>query len=157
MTIKLRNKPVIEGLHIPEEVLEETSLKNAESISVFTNESGVVMMNEAMTAWQIIRTVDMLSTVATGLIMRLENAARQHEEKCRRINIPEELLEMSGIPKGAPLDICVGEGELYISVLDDEDDPTEVLPSFLRDIIDDSSLDFGVLRHLLESEEIIHE
>ena len=85
MTIKLRNKPVIEGLHIPEEVLEETSLKNAESISVFTNESSVVMMNEAMTAWQIIRTVDMLNTVTLGLIMRLENAARLHEERCRKI------------------------------------------------------------------------
>jgi bifunctional DNA-binding transcriptional regulator/antitoxin component of YhaV-PrlF toxin-antitoxin module len=157
MTIKLRNKPVIEGLHIPEEVLEKTSLKNAESISVYTNECSIVMMDEAMTALQIIRTVDMLNTVATGLIMRLETAARQHEEKCRRINIPEELLEMSGIPKGAPLDICVREGELYISVLEDEDDPAEALPSYLRDIFDDSSLDFGVLRHLLESEEIIHE
>lgn len=157
MKTEMKPNSMKKGLRLPDELLEKTTLKNAEKITVYGNESGVVMMNEAMTAWQIIRTVDMLNTVATGLIMRLENAARQHEEKCRRINIPEELLEMSGIPKGAPLDICVGEGELYISVLDDEDDPAEVLPSFLRDIFDDSSLDFGVLRHMLESEEIIHE
>ena len=157
MKTEMKPNSMKKGLRLPDELLEKTTLKNAEKITVYGNESGVVMMNEAMTAWQIIRTVDMLNTVATGLIMRLENAARQHEEKCRRINIPEELLEMSGIPKGAPLDICVGEGELNISVLDDEDDPAEVLPSFLRDIFDDSSLDFGVLRHMLESEEIIHE
>lgn len=157
MKTELKPNSMKKGLRLPDELLEKTTLKNAEKITVYGNESAVVMMNEAMTAWQIIRTVDVLQTVATGLVMRLENAARQHEEKCRRICIPEELLEMSGIPKGAPLDICVGEGELYISVLDEEDDPAEALPSFLRDLFEGCELDFTALRSLLESEEIIHE
>jgi hypothetical protein len=110
-----------------------------------------------MTAWQIIKTVDMLNTVTTTLVMRLENAAKEYEAKCRRISVPEELLDMAGIPKGAPLDICAGEGELYISVLDEEDDPADALPDFLRDILSDTSSDFGAVRHLLESGEKLHE
>lgn len=159
MKTELKPNSMKKGLRLPAELLEKTTLKGAEKITVYGNESGVVMMNETMTAWQIIRTVDMLETVATGLILRLENAARRHEERCRRIDIPEELLELAGISRDAPLRICADEGEIYITVADeeDEDDPAEVLPSFLRDLFENSELDSGALRFLLESEEPIHE
>ena len=147
------------GLHIPAEILEDTTLKDAEKINVYGNESSFVMMNEAMTAMQIIRTVDMLNTVAAGLLMRLENAVRRHEENCRQIIIPEQLLELAGIPGQAPLRICADEGEINITVAEDadDDDPADALPSFLRELFEGSDLDFGALRWLLESEELIHE
>ena len=158
MKTEMKPNSMKKGLELPPELLEKTTLKDAKRITVYGNECGVVMMNEAMTAMQIIRTVDMLNTVTLGLIMRLENAARLHEERCRKIAVPEELLDLAGIPRKAPLHICAEEGEIYITVADeDDDDPVDALPSFLRDLLDDCELDFGALRCLLESEELIHE
>ena len=158
MKTEMKPNSMKKGLELPSELLEKTTLKAAKRITVYGNECGVVMMNEAMTAMQIIRTVDMLNTVTLGLIMRLENAARLHEERCRKIAVPEELLDLAGIPRKAPLHICAEEGEIYITVADeDDDDPVDALPSFLRDLLDDCELDFGALRCLLESEELIHE
>lgn len=158
MKTEMKPNSMKKGLELPPELLEKTTLKDAKRITVYGNECGVVMMNEAMTAMQIIRTVDMLNTVTLGLIMRLENAARLHEERCRKIAVPEELLDLAGIPRKAPLRICADEGEIYITVADeDDDDPVDALPSFLRDLLDDCELDFGALRCLLESEELIHE
>ena len=158
MKTEMKPNSMKKGLELPPELLEKTTLKDAKRITVYGNECGVVMMNEAMTAMQIIRTVDMLNTVTLGLIMRLENAARLHEERCRKIAVPEELLDLAGIPRKAPLRICAEEGEIYITVADEEDDdPVDALPSFLRDLLDDCELDFGALRCLLESEELIHE
>lgn len=158
MKTEMKPNSMKKGLELPSELLEKTTLKDAKRITVYGNECGVVMMNEAMTAMQIIRTVDMLNTVTLGLIMRLENAARLHEERCRKIAVPEELLDLAGIPRKAPLRICADEGEIYITVADeDDDDPVDALPSFLRDLLDDCELDFGALRCLLESEELIHE
>ena len=172
MKTEMKPNSMKKGLELPSELLEKTTLKDAKRITVYGNECGVVMMNEAMTAMQIIRTVDMLNTVTLGLIrtvdmlntvtlgliMRLENAARLHEERCRKIAVPEELLDLAGIPRKAPLHICAEEGEIYITVADeDDDDPVDALPSFLRDLLDDCELDFGALRCLLESEELIHE
>ncbi len=158
MKTEMKPNSMKKGLELPSELLEKTTLKDAKRITVYGNECGVVMMNEAMTAMQIIRAVDMLNTVTLGLIMRLENAARLHEDRCRKIAVPEELLDLAGIPRKAPLRICADEGEIYITVADeDDDDPVDALPSFLRDLLDDCELDFGVLRCLLESEELIHE
>lgn len=158
MKTEMKPNSMKKGLELPPELLEKTTLKDAKRITVYGNECGVVMMNEAMTAMQIIRTVDMLNTVTLGLIMRLENAARLHEERCRKIAVPEELLDLAGIPRKAPLRICADEGEIYITVADEEDDdPVDALPSFLRDLLDDRELDFDALRCLLESEELIHE
>jgi hypothetical protein len=158
MKTEMKPNSMKKGLELPPELLEKTTLKDAKRITVYGNECGVVMMNEAMTAMQIIRAVDMLNTVTLGLIMRLENAARLHEERCRKIAVPEELLDLAGIPRKAPLRICAEEGEIYITVADeDDDDPVDALPSFLRDLLDDRELDFGALRCLLESEELIHE
>ena len=158
MKTEMKPNSMKTGLELPSELLEKTTLKDAKRITVYGNECGVVMMNEAMTAMQIIRTVDMLNTVTLGLIMRLENAARLHEDRCRKIAVPEELLDLAGISRKAPLRICAEEGEIYITVADeDDDDPVDALPSFLRDLLDDCELDFGALRCLLESEELIHE
>ena len=84
MKTEMKPNSMKTGLELPSELLEKTTLKDAKRITVYGNECGVVMMNEAMTAMQIIRAVDMLNTVTLGLIMRLENAAKLHEDRCRR-------------------------------------------------------------------------
>ena len=157
MKTEMKGDSAKKGLHIPREIVEKTSLREAKKIHAYGNDSSIVLLAEGMSAWQTIKTVDMLNTVATSLIMRLENAVRTYEEKCRRITVPEELLGLAGIPRDAPLEVCADDGELYITVADEEDDPVDMLPAFLRDMLEDSDLDFASLRHLLESEEAIHE
>lgn len=157
MKTEMKGDSAKKGLHIPREIVEKTSLREAKKIHAYGNDSSIVLLDEGMSAWQTIKTVDMLNTVATSLIMRLENAVRTYEEKCRRITVPEELLGLAGIPRDAPLEVCADDGELYITVADEEDDPVDMLPAFLRDMLEDSDLDFASLRHLLESEEAIHE
>ena len=126
-------------------------------IDAYCNHSSALLLDRKMTARQIIHTVDMLNTVATSLIVRLEKAAMLKEEKYRRICIPEELLELAGIPKGAPLEISADEGEIYITIAEDEEDLQETLPAFLRELFEACELDFGALRELLESEEPVQE
>ncbi|MBQ5977268.1 MAG: hypothetical protein IJL51_03950 [Oscillospiraceae bacterium] len=153
MKITIKPQFADEGLCIPNKIVRKTTQANAEKAILYANDAGVLLLNEALTAWQIIKTVDMLNTVATSLIMRLENAAREHEERCRRICVPEELLEMAGIPKSAPLTIEADDGEIYITVAAEDEDLTETLPAFLVELFSDCKLDFAALRCLLESED----
>ena len=138
--MKITIKPQLsdEGLCIPTKIVRKTSLAKAEKATLYANDAGLLILNEA-------------------LIMRLENAAEEHEEKCRRVNIPEGLLQAAGIPKNAPLSIEADDGEIYISVASEGEDLTETLPSFLVELFSDCKLDFAALRCLLESEEPIHE
>ena len=153
--MKITIKPQLsdEGLCIPTRIVRKTSLPSTEKATLYANDAGLLLLNEALTAWQIIKTVDMLNTAATSLIMRLENAVREHEERCRRVNIPEGLLQAAGIPKNAPLTIEADDGEIYITVASEDEDLTETLPSFLIELFSDCKLDFAALRCLLESEE----
>ncbi len=153
MKITIKPQFTDEGLCIPNKIVKKTSLPNAEKATLYANDAGLLLLNEALTAWQIIKTVDMLNTAATSLIMRLENAVREHEERCRRVNIPEGLLQAAGIPKNAPLTIEADDGEIYITVASEDEDLTETLPAFLVELFSDCKLDFAVLRCLLESEE----
>ena len=149
-------RPQSAGKHfsIPDEIMENSTLKQAETIDAYSNPCSMLLLNRKLTAKQIIQTVDMLNTVATGLVMRLERAAMLHEERYRRVAIPEELLREAGIPQGVLLDICAGDGEIYITITEEE---PEEIPSFLRELFEDCELDFGALRRLLESEEPICE
>ena len=157
MKTEFKPKITVKGFQLPDEIVEDTTLKEADTIDFYSNCSSILMLDRQMTARQIIKTVDMLNTAATSLIMRLENAAREHEEKCRRVNIPEELLQAAGIPKNAPLSIEADDGEIYITVASEDEDLTETLPSFLVDLFSDCKLDFAALRFLLDSEEPFHE
>lgn len=156
MKIEFAHSPITKGLYIPSEISDKTSLKDADRIDAYACNSAVLLLDKKMTPWQLVKAVDMLNTVATSLIMRLEKAARDYEESCRQISVPEELLKLADIPFGAPLDISAGDGEIYISVAE-EDDPLEHLPRFLREFLDDEDLDSEALRLFLNSEESVHE
>ena len=157
MKTEFKPKIAVKGFHLPDEIVEDTMLKEADTIDFYSNCSSILMLNRQMTARQIISTVDMLNSVATTLILRLKSIAKEHEAKCRRVNIPEELLQAAGIPKNAPLTIEADDGEIYITVASEDENLTEKLPSFLVDLFSDCKLDFAALRFLFDSEEPIHE
>lgn len=156
MKIEFTPSPITKGLYIPPELSDKTSLKDADSIDVYACDSAILLLDKKMNPWQLVKTIDMLNTVATSLIMRLKKAARDYEESCRQISVPEELLKLADIPFGAPLDISAGDGEIYISIAE-EDDPLEHLPRFLREFFDDGDLDSEALRLFLNSEEPVYE
>lgn len=157
MKTEFKPKIAVKGFCLPDEIVEDTTLKEADTIDFYSNRSSILMLDRQMTARQIISTVDMLNSVATTLILRLKSIAKEYEEKCRRVTIPEELLQAAGIPKNAPLTIEADDGEIYITVASEDEDLTETLPSFLVDLFSDCKLDFSALRFLFDSEEPIHE
>lgn len=156
MTTEMNSKNT-KKLTIPDEIMKQTKLGEAEALRVFGNDGCLILLHKNPTAWEICMASELMIHICGMLGWRLINAVKKQEAKCRTVKIPDELLEMSGIPKGAPLDICAGEGEIYISTLDEEDDPMEALPDFIRDYIAEYKLDINALRHLLESEDQIHE
>lgn len=157
MKTEFAPSPITKGLYIPPELSDKTSLKDADSIDAYACDSAILLLGKNMTPWQFVKAIDMLNTVATSLIMRLKNAARDYEESCRQISVPEELLKLADIPFGAPLDIMCDEGEIYITVSEEEDDALEHLPRFLREFLDEEDLDSEALRLFLNSEESIYE
>ncbi len=157
MKTEFKPKIAVKGFCLPDKIVEDTTLKEADTIDFYSNRSSILMLDRQMTARQIISTVDMLNSVATTLILRLKSIAKEYEEKCRRVNIPEELLQAARIPKNAPLTIEADDGEIYITVASEDEDLTETLPSFLVDLFSDCKLDFSALRFLFDSEEPIHE
>ena len=153
MKNEFKPKIAVKGFYLPDEVVEDTTLKDADTIDFYSNSSSILMLDRQMTARQIISTVKMLNSVATTLILRLKSIAKEHEEKCRCVNIPEELLQAAGSPKNALLSIEADDGEIYITVASEDEDLTETLPSFLIELFSDCKLDFAALRCLLDSEE----
>lgn len=149
--------PITKGLYIPPEISDNTSLKDAGSIDVYACNSAILLLDKKMNPWQIVEALDMLNTITNALILRIEQAAREFEDDCRQICIPQELLDKAGIPDGTPLDILYDDGEIYITVSMEEDDPLERLPGFLYELLDDDDLDHGALRLFLSSEEPVHE
>lgn len=148
---------ITKGLYIPPEISDNTSLKDAASIDVYGCGSAILLLDRNLPPWKLVEAVDMLSTVTNTLILRIEEAAKSFEDDCRQISVPQEALDKAGIPDGAPLDILADEGEIYITVFTEEDDPLEHLPGFLYELFDDSDLDHGALRLFLNSEEPVHE
>lgn len=148
---------IVKGLYIPSAISDNTSLKDAASIEVYACDSAILLLDKKLNPWQLVEAVDMLNTAVTELIIRLEKAASSFEDNCHQIFVPKELLIEAGIPDGAPLDILCDEGEIYITVSDEEDDPLEHLPRFLYEFLDDEGLDHNALRQFLNSEEAAHE
>ncbi len=157
MKTEFAPSPISKGLYIPPEILNTTSLKVADSIDVFSCDSAILLLKKHLTPMQLVEAVDMLNSITNGLILQIESAAGAYEENCRQISIPREILDKAGIHEGAPLEILYDEGELYISVVPEEDDPVERLPGYLYDLLADDDLDLGALRFFLNSEEPVDE
>lgn len=157
MKTKFAPSRINKGLYIPAEISDKTSLKDADSIDVYACDSAILLLDKRLTPWQLVKAVDMLNTVVTELIIRLEKAAHGFEDNCRQICVPEELLIEAGILFGAPLDILCDDGEIYITVADEEDDALEHLPRFLYEFLDDEGLNHNALRLFMNSEEAIYE
>ncbi len=157
MKATIKTKTNTKPLHIPPEIINTTSLKGSDDIDAYSCDSAILLLKKHLTPMQLVEAVDMLNSITNGLILQIEAAAGAYEENCRQISIPREILDKAGIHEGAPLEILYDEGELYISVVPEEDDPVECLPGYLYDLLADDDLDLGALRFFLNSEEPVDE
>lgn len=150
------NMSEADGLYIPTVLLAEAGLETADDLSAFTAKNGLLLLNDEMTPRQLVGVIKMLRDVGLDLINRLANEARDYQQECVPIFVPRAVMEASGIPKGAPLDILADEGEIYIAealVECEEDEPLYGVPSFLQDILRDQGLNLDVLSHFLGGED----
>ena len=60
MKITIKPRLTDKGLCISNKIVRKTSLANAEKATLYANDAGLLLLNEALTAWQIIKTVEML-------------------------------------------------------------------------------------------------
>ena len=145
-----------EGLYIPPELMSEAGLENADDLCAFTAKNALLLLNDEMTPRQLVGAIKMLRDVGMVLINRLASEARDYQQECVPIFVPRAVMEASGIPKGAPLDILADEGEIYIAealVECEEDEPLYGVPSFLQDILRDQGLNLDVLGLFLGGED----
>ncbi len=158
MKATIKTKTNRKPLTIPPELLNSTSLKDSEDIDAYGCDSTILLLDKHMTPMQLVEAVDMLHSITCGLILQLEAAAGAYADSCRQISIPQEILDKAGIYEGAPLEILYDEGELYISVVPEEDDPVERLPGYLYDLLlDIDNMDHSALCFFLQSEEAVDE
>lgn len=155
-TIKTKNSK--SSLTIPPELLNSTTLKDTDDIDAYGCNSAILMLDKHMTPMQLVDAVDMLHSIMNSLILRIEKKAKAYENSCRQISIPQEILDKAGIYEGAPLEILYDEGELYISIVPEEDDPVERLPGYLCDLLLGlDNLDRSALHFFLQSEGAVDE
>lgn len=158
MKAEFTPRPNSKGLYIPSELLNSTGLNAEDNIDAYGCGGAILLLGKQMTPMQLVDAIDMLHSIAGGLILQLEAAAEAYEDSCRQLSILREILDKAGIYEGAPLEILYDEGELYISVASEEDDPLERLPGCLYDrLLEADELDPGALRLFLQSEEAVDE
>lgn len=112
------------GLNIRREILDAAGLHGGTVLEVHTGEIAVVLLKEQMTAMEMIQAIQSLKNLTSDLLVHLAKACgpcKHCEEVCpctrddSPIQLPDELLERAGIPKGAKLDIFADDGEITIA------------------------------------------
>lgn len=158
MKATIKTKTNRKALTIPPELLNSTGLNAEDDIDAYGCGGAILLLGKQMTPMQLVDAIDMLHSITGGLILQLEAAAGAYADSCRQISIPQEILDKAGIYEGAPLEILYDEGELYISVVPEEDDPVERLPGYLYDLLlEIDNMDHSALRFFLNSEEAVDE
>lgn len=157
MRTEVKKEPKQDDFPIPHDLMRKAKLDGVDSLTIYGREGVLLILSDELGTMQSIMVVDMLREMAGDLLADIIMKAKDYESKCRKVSIPVAVLEMAGIPEGAPLEINAGDGVLHLSVPDEEDDIDGTLPTFLRDKLSLFDLDISVIRSLIESEDQIHE
>lgn len=113
--------------------MRKAKLDGVDSLTIYGREGVLLILSDELGTMQSIMVVDMLREMAGDLLTDIIMKAKDYESKCRKVSIPVAVLEMAGIPEGAPLEFNAGDGVLHLSVPDEEDDIDGTLPAFLKD------------------------
>lgn len=156
-----------DSLVIPAEIVSRTSLLESGDVDACGTDAALLLLGQEMTPMEIVRAADMLHSAVRGLCGRLKNICQavhdlsiqvEHSPDGVDIHLPKGLLESAGFHTDTPLDIDIGDGEMYICHADEgyaggEEDPLEQTPDFLLDIMEDRGISLDTLACVLQMEE----
>ena len=151
------------GLRVRKEILDASGFQKEDALDVHGLDHAVVVLEEAMTAEEMVRTIHSLKDLASDLLVHLAKVCGpcEHcETPCpclqaeKQVPVPEELLKQAGIPKGAKLDVFAENGRLTISAADAPD--LRDVPPEMLDLLRQSGVCLDALEELMIEEAVVY-
>jgi len=146
---------------------------DAGPVNAHVGESAIVLLNDSITASEMVAAIGTLTELTDGLMAMLlcacddlveescpdedcEYQSCEHPECCG-IELPPCLLDEAGFPVGTGLEAFVEDGRIIVTpttVLDEHF--AEELPEPLRNLFAENKIDVGVLRSLVKRDEVVY-
>ena len=151
------------GLRIRREILNASGFQHEEALDVHGMDHTIVILEEKMTAGELVRSIHSLKNLASDLLVHLAKVCgpcERCEAPCpctleeEPAKVPEKLLERAGIPKGSKLDVFAENGRLTISAAEAPD--LRDVPPEMLDLLRQSGVCLDTLEELMIEEAVIY-
>ncbi len=112
------------GLRIRKEILDASGFQRDAALDVCGSDHAIVIMKGKMTAMELVNTIQSLGGLAYQLsshLAKICGPCEHCEDGCpytkeeTRIHLSDGVLEQAGIPKGARLEMLIGDHEIILS------------------------------------------
>lgn len=165
--MKFIKEITVEGAFLPHSALELCGLGADKEVDLHTTPNALVVLKKRMTAMELVRTIDSLTTLAAELVDHLAGACGPcqpcaEKDGCPRavndyITVPEELLEEVGLPADAKLCGVAGpeKGSILVTQAGYKYDLRD-LPPGLLEVLAQTGVCLGDLEELLMTEATIY-
>lgn len=157
----MKNTTQNKGLLVDNEIIEKAEL--GDNIKLVATDHLIVLTKAEMTAMDLVKTIDSMSTLLYSLVDTLAECCGECDEcdHCEDldfepIHLPHEVLEIAGIPTGAKLASFVeeDEGVVHIEAAEYDYDISDVPPHLLA-TFSDYGICLGELDALLIKNEVL--
>nr|WP_325189219.1 hypothetical protein [uncultured Oscillibacter sp.] len=120
LTLEITKK----GLRIRKEILNASGFHRETELDIHSTEQAVVILKKEMTAIELVQAVQGLGGLTYQLTNHLANVCGPCEhckdgcpytDEDMRIRLPDDAMEQAGFPKGARLDMRIGDHEVVLS------------------------------------------
>lgn len=112
------------GLRLRKEILDASGFQREAALDAHGAEQAIVLLKKEMTAMELIQAVQSLGTLSYQLTSHLEKICGSCEH-CKdgcpytdedlRIQLPDYVMEQAGFPRGARLDMRIGDHKVIFS------------------------------------------
>lgn len=150
------------GLLVDNEIIEKAAL--GDNVKLVATDHLIVLTKAKMTAMDMVKTIDSLSTLLYSLVDALAECCGECDDcgHCEDldfegIHLPDEVLEIAGIPEGTKLNAFVEEdaGIIHIEPSEYDHDISDV-PPHLLELFSNYGICLGELDALLVKGELLH-
>lgn len=150
------------GFTVSNEAITKAGL--GDEIAVIHTEGAIVIAGAKMTAMELIKTIDSLAEITQGYLSILakncgecDDCGHCEDLDFEGIHLPDEVLEIAGIPEGTKLNAFVEEdGEIiHIEPVEYDHDISDV-PPHLLELFSNYGICLGELDALLVKGELLH-
>lgn len=149
------------GLLVDNEIIEKAAL--GDNVKLVATDHLIVLIKAKMTAMDVVKTIDSMSALLYSLVNALAECCGECDDcdHCddldfEPIHLPDEVLEIAGIPTGAKLASFVeeDEGVVHIEAAEYDYDISDVPPHLLA-TFSDYGICLGELDALLIKNEVL--